>query len=262
MDDVGDAHRVPVAQLADDVVCELVVAGVLEHVDRGEVGVGDGERGVDRVFLVEFAGVLRDVVPRAVALPVTVVAAAARHEAVRVERQVADLAGVAVPAGEDVPVDADPRADTGGDGEVHHVVGVAVGVEPLADDAGVRVVVQVHLVRLQQHREGTGQRDAVDGVREVRRVFDRALGQVERADCTDTGRDRVARVDARLGTRLADDAEDRLGDRDSRRAARSVVTGLSEDGSIVVADHGTDVRRPQVDAHVVRHRSHRDAPTT
>ncbi len=131
----------------------------------------------------------------------------------RVERQVADLAGVAVPAGEDVPVDADPRADTGGDGEVHHVVGVAVGVEPLADDAGVRVVVQVHLVRLQQHREGTGQRDAVDGVREVRRVFDDTFGQSIGLVGSDTGGNHVCGGDVGGVTGLPDRVEDRLRDR-------------------------------------------------
>jgi len=59
---------------------------------------------------------------------------------------VADLAGVAVPPREHVAIDGDAGTDTGGDGEIHHVVGVALGMEPLADDARDGVVVEMDLV--------------------------------------------------------------------------------------------------------------------
>jgi hypothetical protein len=63
---------------------------------------------------------------------------------------VADLAGVPVPPREHLPVDGDPGTDARGDGEVHHIVGVPFGVEPLADDPGVGVVVEVHVFGLEQ----------------------------------------------------------------------------------------------------------------
>ena len=52
--------------------------------------------------------------------------------------------------GAGVAVDGDPGTDARGDGEVHHVVGVPFGVEPLADDPSVGVVVEVHVFGLEQ----------------------------------------------------------------------------------------------------------------
>src|SRR6056297_3009962 len=251
--DVRDAERVPVGELVDDVVGELVHPGVLEHVARGEVGVVEREGGVHLGLVGEHPGVLGDVVARAVRLPVALAAATAGAPPLRVDDHVPHLAGVAVPPGEDVAVHGDASADAAGDGDVRHVVRVAVAVEALADDAGVGVVVEVHPVALYELFHGTGERDAVDAIRQVGRIVDSPLCEVQRADATDTRRAYLGRVDARRRARRAQTVEHGLRDDDAGRALwRGTVVGR-DDRPLLVGDCRPDVRRTKVDARVVAH---------